>query len=60
MTTFHWIHIIAGVWLAFVNFMPFLTTNMLMFSNVTIGIIIAIYNAYMLFAQSKINTKSKS
>ncbi|MBT9138617.1 MAG: hypothetical protein DDT31_01186 [Syntrophomonadaceae bacterium] len=58
MTTFHWIHIIAGVWLALVNFMPFLTEGMLMFNNVTIGIIVATYNAYMLFAQTKTDTKS--
>ncbi|MBS3897756.1 MAG: hypothetical protein KGZ54_01065 [Dethiobacter sp.] len=60
MTTFHWIHIIAGVWLAFVNFMPFLTEGMLMFNNVTIGIIVAIYNAYMLFAHNKTDAKAKS
>jgi len=58
MATFHWIHIIVGVWLAFVNFMPFLSERMLMFNNAIIGIIVAIYNAYMLFAPTKTDAKS--
>lgn len=60
MTTFHWIHILVGAWLAFVNFMPFLNSNTLMLNNVIIGIVVAIYNIYMLFAKNNTDVKSKS
>lgn len=60
MTTFHWIHIIVGAWLAFVNFAPILPTGLLILNNVAIGIIVAIYNAYMLFAKNNTDAKSKS
>jgi hypothetical protein len=60
MTTFHWIHIVVGAWLAFVNFMPILPNDLLMLNNVVIGIIVAIYNAYFLFAKNNTDAKSKS
>lgn len=60
MTTFHWIHILVGAWLAFVNFMPFLNSNTLMLNNVIIGIVVAIYNIYMLFAKNNTDVKSNS
>lgn len=60
MTTFHWVHIIVGAWLAFANFMPFLTPNLLMINNVVIGIVVAIYNLYFLFAKNNTDVKSKS
>ena len=60
MTTFHWIHIIVGAWLAFVNFMPVLEEGMLMINNAIIGIIVAIYNAYYLFAKNNSDVINKS
>ncbi|EEG76323.1 hypothetical protein [Dethiobacter alkaliphilus] len=58
MTTFHWIHIIVGAWLAFVNFMPILPSGLLLLNNTVIGIIVAIYNAYILFAKNNTDVKS--
>ncbi|NLM45507.1 MAG: hypothetical protein GX200_01705 [Firmicutes bacterium] len=60
MTTFHWIHIIVGAWLAFVNFIPVLDERMLMINNAVIGIIVAIYNAYFLFAKDNTDVKNKN
>ncbi|MDW7650210.1 MAG: hypothetical protein SCK29_00635 [Bacillota bacterium] len=60
MTTFHWIHIVVGAWLAFVNFVPFLPAELLALNNVIIGIIVAIYNAYLLFAKNNTDVKGKS
>ena len=45
MTTFHWIHIIVGAWLAFVNLMPILPSGLLMLNNAIIGAVVALYNA---------------
>lgn len=60
MATFHWVHIIVGAWLALVNFMPFLTTQTLMINNVIVGVVVAIYNLYFLFAKNNTDVKSKS
>ncbi|HZK25823.1 MAG TPA: hypothetical protein VFC74_10630 [Oscillospiraceae bacterium] len=60
MTTFHWIHIIVGVWLAFVNFMPILPSELLMLNNAIIGIVVTLYNAYFLFAKNNTDVKQKS
>lgn len=60
MTTFHWIHIIVGVWLAFVNFMPILPSGLLMLNNAIIGVVVALYNAYFLFAKNNTDVKQKS
>ncbi len=57
MTTFHWIHIIVGAWLAFANFANFLSPNLLILNNIAIGIIVAVYNAYMLFAKNNVDAK---
>ncbi len=59
MTTFHWIHILAGAWLAFVNFMPFLAPNTLLINNVVIGLVVLIYNVYMLFAKNNTDVKNR-
>ena len=60
MTTFHWIHIVVGAWLALVNFMPILPEDILSLNNVVIGIIVDIYNAYMLFAKSITDVANKN
>ncbi|MBS4022506.1 MAG: hypothetical protein KGZ79_08795 [Dethiobacter sp.] len=59
MTTFHWVHIIVGAWLAFVNFMPFLAPNTLLINNVVIGLVVLIYNVYMLFAKNNTDVKTR-
>ncbi|NLZ92786.1 MAG: hypothetical protein GX922_02020 [Firmicutes bacterium] len=59
MTTFHWIHIIVGAWLALVNFMEILPAELTMLNNVGIGIIVAIYNAYFLFAKNNVDVKNQ-
>lgn len=60
MTTFHWIHIIVGAWLALVNFMPIIPEDFMMINNVAVGIIVAIYNAYFLFAKNNTDVKERS
>ena len=51
MTTFHIIHLIVGIWLAIVNFSPVMSSTTLAWNNVIIGVIVAVYNAYYLFAR---------
>ncbi|NLZ39362.1 MAG: hypothetical protein GX893_07135 [Firmicutes bacterium] len=58
MTTFHWIHILVGAWLALVNYMSLLSSEQLMLNNVIIGIIVAIYNAYFLFVKNNTDVKN--
>jgi len=60
MTTFHWVHIIAGAWLALANFMPFLEANTLLVNNVIIGLVVLIYNLYILFAKNNTDVKDRS
>jgi len=57
MTTFHWIHIVVGIWLAIVNYMDILDSNMLALNNVILGIVVAIYNAYFLFAKRNVDSQ---
>ena len=55
-----WIHIVVGAWLALVNFMPILPEDILSINNVVIGIIVSIYNAYMLLAKSNTDVANKN
>jgi len=55
MTTFHIIHVIVGIWLALVNFTPVLAPTTLAFNNVILGIVVALYNAYYLFAKKNVD-----
>ncbi len=57
MTTFHWIHIVVGIWLAIVNYTDILDANMLALNNVILGIVVAIYNAYFLFAKRNVDSQ---
>ena len=59
MTTFHWIHIVVGIWLALVNFTNILDPNLLALNNVILGIIVAVYNAYILFGKKNVDVKSE-
>ena len=54
MGTFHIIHLIIGIWLAIVNFTPIMASTSLAASNIILGIIIALYNAYYLFARRSV------
>ncbi len=58
MTTFHTIHLIVGIWLAIVNFTAVMAPNALAWNNVILGVIVAIYNAYYLFARKNVDVQS--
>ena len=57
MTTFHWIHIVVGAWLALVNLVNILTPDLLLLNNIVLGIIVALYNAYFVFAKNNVDAK---
>jgi len=57
MSTFFIIHLILGIWLAIVNFTPIMAPNSLAINNIVIGVLIAIYNAYYLLANRKVEAK---
>lgn len=54
LTTFHIIHIVIGLWIALVNFTDVLPPTTLAWNNFLLGLIIASYNAYHLFARKNI------
>ncbi len=58
MTTFHIIHIIVGLWLALVNVTNILTPSTLAWNNLVLGLIIAGYNIYYLFARKDVDVQS--
>ena len=55
MNTFQIIHLILGIWLAIVNFSPVMSSTTLVWNNVIIGVIVAVYNAYYLFARKDVD-----
>ena len=57
MTVFHAIHIVVGLWLALVNFTDVLPITSLVWNNVILGLVVAIYNAYYLFAQKNVDVQ---
>lgn len=57
MSTFYIIHLILGIWLALVNFTPIMAPSNLAINNVIVGVIIALYNAYYLFARRDVEAK---
>lgn len=57
MTTFHIIHLIVGIWLAIVNFTPIMSPTTLAANNIILGIIVALYNAYYLFARRNVDVR---
>ncbi|NLI69541.1 MAG: hypothetical protein GX364_01565 [Firmicutes bacterium] len=54
LTTFHIIHIVIGLWIALVNFTDVLSPTTLAWNNFLLGLIIAAYNAYHLFARKDV------
>lgn len=61
MTTFHVIHIIAGIWLVAAPLIGIFTTRSAMVTNdVVVGAIVALYNAWFLFTRNTSETKARS
>ena len=58
MTTFHIIHIAVGLWLALVNVTNILTPTTLAWNNLVLGLIVAGYNVYYLFARKHVDVQS--
>jgi heme/copper-type cytochrome/quinol oxidase subunit 3 len=58
MTTFHVVHIIVGLWLALVNVTDMLTDTTLAWNNFILGLIVAGYNVYYLFARKNVDVQS--
>ncbi len=58
ITTFHLIHIILGLWLALANYTTILQSTTLAWNNLVIGLVIAVYNIYYLFARKEMEVKS--
>ncbi len=55
LTTFHAIHIIVGLWIALVNFTDILAATTLAWNNFILGLVVAAYNAYYLFARKNVD-----
>ncbi|MEW5785021.1 MAG: hypothetical protein AB1767_08120 [Bacillota bacterium] len=58
MTTFHVIHIAVGLWLALVNVTNILTGSSLLWNNFILGLVVAGYNVYYLFARKNVDVQS--
>lgn len=58
MTTFHTIHIVVGLWLALANVTNILTPSTLAWNNLVLGLIVAGYNIYYLFARKEADVQS--
>ncbi|HHX87944.1 MAG TPA: hypothetical protein GX693_07200 [Firmicutes bacterium] len=58
ITTFHLIHIILGLWLALANYTTILQSTTLAWNNLIVGLLIAGYNIYYLFARKDVDLKS--
>ncbi len=58
MMTFHVFHIAIGLWLALVNVTGILAPTTLSWNNLVLGLIIAVYNVYYLFAQKHVDVQS--
>ena len=58
MTTFLIIHVIVGLWLALVNFSDILSTEALVWNNFILGLVVAAYNLYYLFAKRNVDVHS--
>lgn len=60
MTTFHIIHLLVGIWLAFANFSNIMPPASLATNNIILGVVVALYNAYYLFAQRSVDVEQKT
>lgn len=58
MTTFHVFHIVIGLWLALANVTNILAPTTLSWNNLILGLLVAGYNVYYLFAQKHVDVQS--
>ncbi len=58
MTTFHIIHVVVGIWLAVANFFGIMGPGALMTNNIILGLLVALYNLYFLYARNSVDMKS--
>lgn len=58
MTTFHVVHIVVGLWLALVNVTNMMTATTLAWNNFLLGLVVAGYNIYYLFARKNVDVQS--
>ncbi len=58
MSTFHIIHIVIGLWLALVNFTNILGPSSLTWNNFILGLLVAGYNVFYLFAHREVDVQS--
>lgn len=58
MTTFHVIHILVGAWLALAPYLGFLESeSTLVYNNLIVGAVVALYNLYYLAAKNNVAVK---
>lgn len=58
MTAFHVIHILVGAWLALAPYTGLLETeSALIYNNIIVGAVIALYNLYYLSAKNNVDVK---
>lgn len=57
-STFHIIHIVIGAWLALANVTNILMPSTLAWNNLVMGLIVAGYNLYYLFAHRNVDIQS--
>jgi len=60
VTTFHIIHIIVGAWLAIVNFFNIFSPSTLSLNNIILGLAVALYNVYFLFARENVDARQEN
>jgi hypothetical protein len=51
---------VVGAWLAFINYTKMFEPSTLAWNNIILGIVVAVYNAYYLFAKGNVDVKNKS
>lgn len=59
MTTFHIIHILVGAWLIVSPYLGVFDNmqNGMLWNNVIIGAVVALYNAWYLFARNNVDVR---
>lgn len=58
MTTFHIIHVVAGLWLALANFTDIMGATALSWNNFLIGLFVAGYNVFYLLGSRNVDVQS--
>ncbi len=60
MNTFYIIHVVVGLWLIVSNYTRMLQPTSLMWNNIIIGIIIAVYSGYYLLFGGEVEIRDRS